>query len=433
MSLVLRLQIATWSITAAMCGVLYWSLWPHAPHTTVGAAAAVSAAFLMWSAVATVLRRRGLEPSQDTLRHWRDHGERVGLAMSVTTAVSFWLVMPYAPPTTQLFVVLLVFAATAFWLGASPRYPTAAPPSLVSRWGWAILPGMSIAYLVIHRGPMSLPLAVFMAVMTGVLVVVRDRLQRALDRLHDARQEAEAARDARTRFLAAASHDLRQPLQSARLFLGQARQGPAATRARAVANAVTALDAMDRLVQQSLDHLRLDMDDVRPRLRPVSLAGAIAQVTAQYRPVAELQGVTLRAVASRVTVRADRDLLERALGNLIDNAIRHGRPRRVLIGARRRADAARLCVLDDGAGVPEGEQGRLFEAFFQGRSAGDGERGGFGLGLANVRRFARAMGGEAGLVGGWRKGASFFIDLPRCASEGAGDRGSGDAILPGVR
>ena len=79
---------------------------------------------------------------------------------------------------------------------------------------------------------------------------------------------------------------------------------------------------------------------------------------------------------------------------------------------RRHGDCARLYVIDDGRGIEAGQSGRLFEPFVQGDRAGAGERGGFGLGLANVRRFARAMGGEAGIDPRWRNGAAFFIQLP---------------------
>ena len=114
-----------------------------------------------------------------------------------------------------------------------------------------------------------------------------------------------------------------------------------------------------------------------------------------------------------LTVRADTDLVERALSNLADNAIRHAKASRVLIGARVRVGRVRLWVIDDGVGVAEADRRHLFDDYVQGSDHGDEVRGGFGLGLASVRRIAGLMGGDTGLDPGWRKGAAFFLELPR--------------------
>jgi signal transduction histidine kinase len=125
-----------------------------------------------------------------------------------------------------------------------------------------------------------------------------------------------------------------------------------------------------------------------------------------------LQRVELRAVSSSASVTTDGDLLERALGNLVDNALRHARAKRIVIGVRRRPGALRLMVVDNGGGVPSDERTHLFQEFTQGRHAGGGQRGGFGLGLASVRQIAALLNGRCGIDDRWRHGSAFFIELP---------------------
>ena len=129
-------------------------------------------------------------------------------------------------------------------------------------------------------------------------------------------------------------------------------------------------------------------------------------------PAARLSGTDIVAMPGRVEAMADPALVERVLGNLVGNAIRHAKARRVLVGARRRADRVRVWVIDDGVGVAETDAPRLFEDFVQGSDHGDEIRGGFGLGLASARRMAALMAGAVGLEPKWTKGSAFWLELP---------------------
>ncbi|HEX7945954.1 MAG TPA: ATP-binding protein, partial [Phenylobacterium sp.] len=131
-----------------------------------------------------------------------------------------------------------------------------------------------------------------------------------------------------------------------------------------------------------------------------------------HEPSARLAGVDIIALTSRLSARADPELVERALGNLVANAIRHAKARRLLIGARRRGGRVRLWVIDDGVGIGEVDAVRLFQDFAQGSDHGDEIRGGFGLGLASARRMAGLMGGAVGLERQWRGGSAFWLELP---------------------
>jgi signal transduction histidine kinase len=238
-------------------------------------------------------------------------------------------------------------------------------------------------------------------------------MQGWVDQAWAATRAAEASRDGRTRFLASASHDLGQPLQAARLFFDQAMANPAGPARDAAARGLNwAFDSTEALLGQMLDHLRLESGQVAARIEAFPLGPAIAQLAEMHEPAARLARVDIIAVPTRLAVRADRALVDRALGNLVTNALRHARARRVLVGARKTAGRVLIWVIDDGVGIPEADHPRLFDDHFQGSNHGDDVRGGFGLGLASTRRLAALMQGAAGIDRRWTRGSAFWIELP---------------------
>jgi signal transduction histidine kinase len=161
-----------------------------------------------------------------------------------------------------------------------------------------------------------------------------------------------------------------------------------------------------------LNHLRLEADAVDPQFAPVPVGRLLAGVALQYAPAAERAGMAIRYVSSSAVIHSDRVLIERALGNLVVNAIEHSGGTQILLGLRHRpGNVAQLWVIDNGAGIPEDEQTDLFNDYFQGERSQRERRGGFGLGLASVRRIARLLGGDARLDASWRGGAAFCIEL----------------------
>ena len=127
--------------------------------------------------------------------------------------------------------------------------------------------------------------------------------------------------------------------------------------------------------------------------------------------VANATPVASRNKESEIVVTGNPVLVERALSNLISNAIRHARARTILVGAKRHGTTVRLWVIDDGVGIVSADQATLFDPYIQG-SDHDGEvRGGYGLGLASVRLMAELMQGRAGHEPRWRKGSAFFLEL----------------------
>lgn len=325
--------------------------------------------------------------------------------------------LPYAPEPLRLMTLAFFMGATAIDMLLTVRAP---PDEGTGPVGLLLVP-LAVSYVLLtEEGTYGVALGLFYLFFAGMMYALNRAVQRLVNQAHESRLQAEAAaaetrheRDLRSRFFASATHDLGQPLQSARLFLDQTtRAADPEQRAAAAGHAKNALGSMERLLRQMLDHLRLDAGAVTPDLRTVVAGDVIGAIASQFDPAVALAGIRLVALSSGLAVRADPVLLERALGNLVDNAIRHADARRILVGARRRGKSVRFWVIDDGCGVAAEDLPGLFDEFAQGRSHGGKERGGFGLGLASVRRIAALMGGEAGIEVNRTRGSAFFLDLP---------------------
>jgi signal transduction histidine kinase len=347
--------------------------------------------------------------------HWRRHDQVIMWLGNVATVTGFWAMLPYGDEALRLMAVIFFFGPVTVEVLATIQRPPA--PERFPIAPIALLASTAL-YFLLHWERYSWAVILFSAAYGYVVVTLGRIVQRQVNRTYAARQAAEAAlrqvaaeRDARTRFLTSASHDLGQPLQAARLFFDQAMRGKgAAQRAAAARKAEWALDAAEARVRQMIDHLRLEANAVEPHIEAAGVGPLIARIAEMNEPAAKLAGLNLHALPSRLRVAADPALVERALGNLVANAIRHAKARRVLIGARQRDGRVRIWVIDDGVGVGAADAERLFEDFVQG-SHGDEVRGGFGLGLASARRMAELMGGAVGLERKWRRGSAFWLEL----------------------
>lgn len=396
----------SWVITLAGNLSAYLAYRPFAPRLLVdgwGLFVAVLLAFWAWLILVALAQK-------ELPTDYRARLGRQRLILEIWTWLSVvavvLLLMPFGSTELQLVTLLFVtcYAATTVISSADEQ------GTLVLRI--TVVLGSVMLVTVLQQLPYWPFVVLFLLTFLLSLIALARLLERNLASLREARAAAEASLLARTRFLASASHDLGQPLQSARLFVDQVvRSDDEAARAAAARHADAAFGAMERLLRAMLDHLRLDANAVQAKIESVNANDLIAHVTAQLEPMARLVGVRLIAVASTARVKADPGLLGRALGNLADNAIRHSDGARVLIGARRHRDRVRFWVIDDGLGVSSEDSTLIFDEYAQGGQHGR-ERGGFGLGLATVSRLARLMGGQAGLDPKWCKGAAFFVDLP---------------------
>jgi signal transduction histidine kinase/CheY-like chemotaxis protein len=235
----------------------------------------------------------------------------------------------------------------------------------------------------------------------------------------EARAAAEAANRAKSQLLAAASHDLRQPLHALGLYVAAlaARARDADWRAL-VDHVESAANALELQFAQLIDLSRLDAGVLTPERADVPLAPMFARLRAEFAGEAAARGLSFAIVATRVTVRSDASLLERIVGNLISNAIRYTQRGGVVVGVRRHGSRIAIDVVDTGIGIAPADRERVFEEFFRVRSPGatTPARRGMGLGLAIVRRFADLLGHDVALDSTLGSGSRFRVFVPRAAA-----------------
>jgi signal transduction histidine kinase len=238
-------------------------------------------------------------------------------------------------------------------------------------------------------------------------------LQRSNRALEEARGRADAANASKTRFLAAASHDLLQPLNAARLFLSALAETELPESAgQLLENVDSAFDSIDRLLTALLDISKLDAGVVTPTFENVALAPLLRRLATEFAPLAERKGLSLRLAPTSAVVRTDRDMLARVLMNLLSNAIRYTVRGGVLIGVRRRGGELRIDVVDSGVGIPDDQQGEVFEEFRRLDTDTRQRERGCGLGLAIVERIARMLGHPVSLWSAPGRGSRFSLLLP---------------------
>ncbi|HMK86751.1 MAG TPA: hybrid sensor histidine kinase/response regulator, partial [Steroidobacteraceae bacterium] len=210
--------------------------------------------------------------------------------------------------------------------------------------------------------------------------------------LKAAKELADRANETKTRFLAAASHDLRQPLSSALLFLESVRESSlAGLDLDYLHKARVALGSLSNLLDTLLDVARLDSGGIEPQYSVFPASAVLDKLAEEYASVAHSAGLELRYVRSSAWVRSDIHLLETILRNLISNAIRYTPHGRVLVGCRRGREGLVISVYDTGIGIDEKHLQAIFSAYYQVPADRRGRSTGIGLGLSIVERIARLL------------------------------------------
>ena len=224
----------------------------------------------------------------------------------------------------------------------------------------------------------------------------------------------EAANQAKTRFLAAASHDLRQPMMTIGVLIGVLReQVVSPTQQRLISRVDAAVAAMEGLLAGLLDLSRLDTVGLRVARGPVALELLLEAVAADARELASHKGLALRLrVPPGATALGDAVLIEQVLRNLVTNALRYTDQGGVLVGVRRRGDGWRIAVWDTGRGIAPEQQARVFEDFVQLDNPQRDRALGLGLGLGIVRRAVALLGTQMLLHSVPQRGSCFSFDLP---------------------
>lgn len=238
--------------------------------------------------------------------------------------------------------------------------------------------------------------------------LLQSRINEATAELARKNQQLEVASQAKTRLLAAASHDLRQPLHALTLFSdGLANGETDPVKLQRIGHIRECVDSLDRLFSELLNLSQLDAGVLQPQWIDFPLDRLFEEISRNFRPVAEQQGLRLVVRKTDLWVRCDYVMLSRILNNLVSNSLRHTIEGGVLVGARRRGRGVRIDVIDTGVGIATHHQVRVFEEFYQveptGRQAARGARG-MGLGLATVQRLAELLNTRVELSSKLHKG-----------------------------
>jgi signal transduction histidine kinase/CheY-like chemotaxis protein len=240
---------------------------------------------------------------------------------------------------------------------------------------------------------------------------------RLFDELQAKSRQLELANTYKARVLAAASHDLRQPLHALNLFVAQLNAEPdPAERQRLVTRIDAAVNAMNELFNSLLDMSKLEAGVLETNLTEFPLAQLLARLETTFGEAVLAKGLRLRIRPSDAWVRTDFVLLERILLNLVSNAVRYTVHGGIVIAARRRGERLRLDVWDSGIGIPVDQQQSIFREFYQ--VAQSGRSGGLGLGLAIVDRLCELLDHPLAMRSEPGKGSRFSISIPLAARPG---------------
>lgn len=229
--------------------------------------------------------------------------------------------------------------------------------------------------------------------------------------LVQAQKLAEDANLGKTRFLAAAGHDILQPLNAARLYSTALSERLGASEAQLARNIDSSLEAVEGILSALLDISRLDTGALKPELSLFRLDRLLQQLATDFIPLAAAKGLRLRVVTSSLTVYSDRNLLRRVLQNLISNSIKYSRSGKILLGVRRRGAHLEIKVADTGIGIAPDKQNLVFREFYR-LDEGISQADGLGLGLSIVDRIARVLGLTISLHSQHGKGTSFSVIIP---------------------
>src|SRR6187551_3792746 len=244
---------------------------------------------------------------------------------------------------------------------------------------------------------------------------VRDRteeLTRLNSELAQAKSTAEDANISKTRFLAAASHDILQPLNAARLYVTSlVERQSGGEDSRLVENIDDSLEAIEEILGALLDISRLDAGAMTPSISSFKIGDLMRSLEIEFAPIARAKALKLTFVPSSLAVASDRLMLRRLLQNLISNAIKYTPRGRVLVGCRRHGQSLQIGVYDTGVGIPVTKRGEIFKEFHRLEQGARIARG-LGLGLSIVERLARVLNHGIALDSNVSGGSFFSVTVP---------------------
>ena len=390
-----------------------------------GAKAAQWSAYIALCAGAHLALRRAYLRSDTRDRHWRRWGNlfaTIAFAEGLGWGWATILLVDSGRFDVEMMVVVVCLAIAIGSITAFGSYLPALfaifVPTTTAYLIWNVTssePLVRTSELLMLLFIPSFAILGFLANRTFKEVVgLRLSTARLAESLRRQKEIAEAANLAKSTFLAAASHDLRQPIHALGLFIGALRARRMDDEAHRLLDHIgESVGAMDELFASLLDISKLDAGVVQPSLEVVAVGPILRRLCREHSSEASAKGVQLRLVECSCAVTSDPLLLERILRNILANAVRYTDGGHVLVGCRRTADSLLIEVRDTGVGIADDKRERIFEEFFQ---VGNPERDrsqGLGLGLAIVKRMTPLIGADLVVASAIGRGSAFGLRLPR--------------------
>ena len=414
---------------AAALGVtayLVITLWRHAPHALLGYFLLLQASSQVHRlAVLRAYRRSTLSVENSEL--WARRYTFYMLGAGLVWGVAGLLFLRPQNPIAQVFTMCGLYGISGGAVSGNAYHPPALRAFVMPIFGIVFVRLLSLGsaeYVALGTASLfyMLILLLFCRVQNKSVtesmqirfenadLVAELQLQKAS--AEAAKSRAEQADLAKSRFLAAASHDLRQPLHALSLFSATLRELELDTRQREVVEQIYRnIDSLEALFDELLDISKLDAGYIRPNIVDFPVQRVLAALNTRYAPLADEKALSFRIKACRATVKSDAALLDRVLGNLVANAIRYTHTGGVLVGCRKRGQTLTIAVWDSGIGIPSDQHERIFEEFFQLGNPERDRRNGLGLGLPIARRIAHLLGSELSLHSTPGRGSVFAINV----------------------
>jgi signal transduction histidine kinase len=372
---------------------MHWWLWVAVP---------ICISAVAFSASLMTIR----PPWEQFLKWWRPIDMASTHLFDLVAVAAIFLLFPHGGESQRLVFLAFCVGYGPLQMISDPENARGTQLSVVT-----ILGSFSLA-LFLNDDPAKWILSALFVIYGTILIFASSDLRNtALEAVRRRRQsdkdakalaaalaEVSASRDATTRFIATASHDLGQPLMAAGLYARHLERPLAgAERSKALAALQNALASAQGLAGHMMSFLRLEADAVNPMPSAVGAVKVIEAVVEQEIAQAKALGIKLVSVPTSRIIVTDASLLQRALSNLVNNAIVHSGGNRILVGVKSAGPAhIRFWVIDDGRGIAAEEAGKIFEDYYQVPDTENPGKGGFGLGLASVRI---------------HRGSAFFIEL----------------------
>jgi two-component system, sensor histidine kinase len=361
--------------------------------------------------------------STQLLGFWRMFEKRHTMIYDLVAVGTIWLLLPYGDEWHRLVI-------GCYCIGHVPMQMISDPENVLgNRFSvFAVLGSFTLfllrgaamggndamlilaAMVILYGAMLFYGAEAFRSVVVGALSD-RRAAEAANSQLEAALNEVSSERDARSRFIAAAAHDLGQPLQAARLFVeGAQAASEAGKRDRALGKTVSTIQSAQAMLGHMLYHMRLEADAVQPISEPVALQALLSDLVARFQPQGVASGASIRLRCSEVAFQSDPVLIDRAISNLLQNALTHSGASQIILLAIEEPQHVAIFICDNGIGIDPQDETELFRDYRQGKRSASAVRGGFGLGLASVRRVAVLLGGSAEQVRR-RRGATFLLRL----------------------